>query len=489
MENLLQLLAKFYTSNGRFPLESTEKERVTNRNRFAKHLESHFKPEISDVEMTPISPKLLEEKDTTFDTEPVNEPKPKRQKSERKECPICKKVMDVRSLLRHQRDIHKEIVPTNVCVDEMKGLYMVRKGGVAYPVHVQKCVRPLSDVNGKQTQFCENYSCRVYMEVACRSGMNAVECQHIREVGVNTTYKEEVHLQESDLNGLSQEGTFNILKQERIKQCISLSKAASSNNAVLIVSFEDGERYIHFSVYDGAIHYYSKLGRVIVTCNLKNGYLDCGCCHHKRGCTHKAICLWYLHGIDKLEQFRGVVEDDDDELGVPKQEQLSDVDQICEQSKLFYPPADKDTVANMCKYLKDHTKFPLSANQDKSKAIPRRYTPVEKEWLFCNIRLSKPIRITTKATVVTMDSITTNVETYFSKCESCGMCFRYQEYTEGVHNYNDTFLIGLDVCIHLRDSLQCHIPIGSATERLERSLKTKPNGRTIFNTLFFISMP
>jgi hypothetical protein len=53
------------------------------------------------------------------------------------------KVMDVRSL--HQRDIHKEIVPTNVCVDETKGLYMVRKsshGGVAYPVHVQKCVRP-----------------------------------------------------------------------------------------------------------------------------------------------------------------------------------------------------------------------------------------------------------------------------------------------------------------------------------------------------------
>jgi hypothetical protein len=48
-------------------------------------------------------------------------------------------------------------------------IYMVRKsshGGVAYPVHVQKCVRPLSDVNGKQTPFCENNSCRVYMEVA-----------------------------------------------------------------------------------------------------------------------------------------------------------------------------------------------------------------------------------------------------------------------------------------------------------------------------------
>ena len=90
--------------------------------------------------------------------------------------------MDGRSLLRHQRGIHKEIVPTNVCVDQTKGLYMVRKsshGGVAYPIHVQKCVRPLIDVNGKQTPFCENNSCRVYMEVAWRSRMNAVKCQHI----------------------------------------------------------------------------------------------------------------------------------------------------------------------------------------------------------------------------------------------------------------------------------------------------------------------
>ena len=55
-----------------------------------------------------------------------------------------------------------------------------------------------------------------------------------------------------------------MIKRERIDQCISLSHVASKNNADLIVSFEDGERYIHFSVYDGDIHYYYKLGRVIV---------------------------------------------------------------------------------------------------------------------------------------------------------------------------------------------------------------------------------
>ena len=72
-----------------------------------------------------------------------------------------------------------------------------------------------------------------------------------------------------------------------------------------------------------------------------------------------------------------------------------------------------------------------------------------------------------------MDFVITYAETYFGKCASCEMCFRYQEHDEGVHNFNDTFLIGLDVCNYLRESLQCHIPIGSATEVLKRTLKTK----------------
>ena len=61
------------------------------------------------------------------------------------------------------------------------------------------------------------------------------------------------------------------------------------------------------------------------------------------------------------------------------------------------------------------------------------------------------------------------------------MCFRYQEFNEGVHNFNDTLLVGLDVCTYLRDCLQCHIPIGSAAEVLERRLKTKLNKQLILN--------
>jgi hypothetical protein len=71
--------------------------------------------------------------------------------------------------------------------------------------------------------------------------MNAAECQHIREIGLNTTYKDKVELCVSDLKDISH------VKRKLNYQCISLSQAASENNAELIVSFEDGESYIYCS--------------------------------------------------------------------------------------------------------------------------------------------------------------------------------------------------------------------------------------------------
>ena len=360
------------------------KKTMINRNRFLKHYENHF----SEKEIKSSATPLLEEKESSATTEVIEEPKPKRQKSERKECPTCKKVMDVRSLPRHQRDIHKKIIPTNVCIDETRGIYMVRKnshGGVSYPLHVRKCVWSPSEESGNKNPFCESNSCRDYMEVTWRSGMNAMECHHIREVGVKTMYKEKVQLRRSDLDDLSCEGEFKMIKEERINQCISLLQAASENNADLFVSFEDGERYIHFSVCDGGVHYYSKLGRVIVTCDLKNGQLDCGCCRRKRGCVHKAVCLWYLRSVDKLERFRSFRGDDNsNDIG----DESAETDASFDNSGLFYPPTDERMVANMCKYLKANKRIPMSAIRDKSKSVRRRYTPVEKRCPFCDVHLS-----------------------------------------------------------------------------------------------------
>ena len=63
------------------------KKTIINRNRFLKHYENHF----SEKEIKSSATLLLEEKESSATTEVIEEPKPKRQKSERKECPTCKK--------------------------------------------------------------------------------------------------------------------------------------------------------------------------------------------------------------------------------------------------------------------------------------------------------------------------------------------------------------------------------------------------------------
>lgn len=50
------------------------------------------------------------------------------------------------------------------------------------------------------------------------------------------------------------------------------------------------------------------------------------------------------------------------------------------------------------------------------------------------------------------------------------MCYRYQENDRNIHNFNDTFLIGFNVCHFLQQCLQEHFPIGSIVNMLESQL-------------------
>ena len=75
---------------------------------------------------------------------------------------------------------------------------------------------------------------------------------------------------------------------------------------------------------------------------------------------------------------------------------------------------------------------------------------------------------------MTLNYVAEGVETFYKRCEECGMCYRYQEIDCYIHNFNDSFLVGLDVCRFLRDSLQ-HLPIGSVVKVLEGRLKRRLN--------------
>ena len=150
---------------------------------------------------------------------------------------------------------------------------------------------------------------------------------------------------------------------------------------------------------------------------------------------------------------------------------------------VVYPPTDPDIVAAMCKYLHDEKRIPMTYCEGRQPIpIPcGKFVPVEKMCHVCNTRLSAPIKISNKAVIITMNNILDDVETYFKRCVSCGMCYRYQEIDHCIHNFNDTLLIGLDVCKFLRECLQQHLPIGSIVKVLEAQLKRRINAQNVIN--------
>ena len=399
----------------------------------------------------------------------------KRNNPDLKECPFCLKAMHRNSLARHCREIHNtEIVNTATCVDEKLGLFLVRnscRGGVAYPIHVQKVLG-----SGNVSIQCEQTECMDYMRVAWKSGLTAAECRHLEQVGRNPIFPEEKELLPSALNELSSLGAYRMLTDETIKRCTELKAEADRKKVRCLVSSQESSRLIHFSIYDGGVNYYSKFGRVVVTADIQEGTLDCRCCRRKRQCIHKCICLWFFSQHDMVDDFMTTYEENDKGHGSDDESTTSQLPFIGN----LYPPTDLSIVATICKYLRENKRIPMySLNTNPTPSL--RLVPREKTCHFCSGELSPPIRISRKASILTMKEVVEGVETCYKLCDKCGLCYRYQETDLGIHNFNDIFLIGLDVCMFLRDCLQQHIPIGSIVKVLEGQLNKRINVQDVVN--------
>ena len=72
-------------------------------------------------------------------------------------------------------------------------------------------------------------------------------------------------------------------------------------------------------------------------------------------------------------------------------------------------------------------------------------------------------------------------ETFIKIYPACHMCYRYQEYTDWVHNFNDKFLLKLAICIFMRENVKQHVAIGNASEILQEYLHAKLNQQTVVN--------
>lgn len=47
-----------------------------------------------------------------------------------------------------------------------------------------------------------------------------------------------------------------------------------------------------------------------------------------------------------------------------------------------------------------------------------------------------------------------DVSTYFRRCPQCHMMYRYQEWQDSLHNFDDHVILKIELCLYLRLNLQ-----------------------------------
>ena len=395
----------------------------------------------------------------------------------RTSCDICGKSMLHKSMKRHLTTKHpsREIYKA-VCCDRALGLYMVRnspRGGVGYPIHVQKIL------HGGQEKVvdCENEACRQQMATASRSGMTGRECSHLLDVN-HAFFPTFLQLDESKWQEMGTSQHFKVLTTDTIQKCIDKNTQAIQQRAPTAVECKDNN-FLHVSIFDGKYMSFPVRSRYMVSYNSKDGRMTCKCNATKWFCIHKAI----LYQTDQLSEHASNPFDDET---WPTHGDYDDHTQSAKSDKnVIYPPRDDSALLNMIEYMIGNKKIPFLAPKlylNLSKAhIPKVFRPIETHCHLCRQQLPKPLPVTFKGKILCMSGIINNIETYVKFCNACQTFYRYQEYTEGVHNFNDVFLLGLDVCLYIRESLKNHVAVGTLCNILAGIQNVKLDQHTIID--------
>ncbi|XP_048015441.1 uncharacterized protein LOC125247933 [Megalobrama amblycephala] len=157
--------------------------------------------------------------------------------------------------------------------------------------------------------------------------------------------------------------------------------------------------------------------------------------------------------------------------------------------EITYPPKDAPTIQGMVQYILMNKKIPSTIPNhlrlsSVDKEFPRHLIPEETLCYHCPNRmvLSDPICITQKAKILTTTGIVQDISTYYKYCPQCGVLYRYQEWSEGLHNFNDHVLLDLPLCLTIRNLLQVHTAVSRIVEYLELTTGVQfPSADTVFH--------
>ncbi|XP_056124415.1 uncharacterized protein LOC130102416 [Rhinichthys klamathensis goyatoka] len=379
----------------------------------------------------------------------------------KKKCPVCNILINRKNFKKHIDRKHTEqpiqdIIATfhlvSQCIDRTNGIFTVLKvtKGHSVPLHIQ-----LKTWGEHHKVICESHECQVNMEVAQRSGLSSYQCKHIRSVTYCTSSAEPVSLKEEILTEMVKAKWFS---NEKKKICLTHQQLANSSCIPLSVQTSIGtpETKKLISVFEPNVSYYSRLGRVMVVYDSKLNTWHCPCAKLRRSCLHKYIAKWHLFQTQR-ELFRTVFSREESPLKGPHAQ--SEENDFREDSPV-YPPKDLG-LKNMVSYILQHKKIPVDLPDDvhapsPDKDYPRNLCPDESICQSCPgvVPLSDPILITKKAKILTNWSIIEDIATYCKQCPLCGMFYRYQEWKDHLHNFNDHIILAIPLCLTLRSLLQ-----------------------------------
>ena len=310
-----------------------------------------------------------------------SEPKIKITASSLVSCHLCGTLMLKKNVKRHSVTAHNSISTTAVCCDQVRGLYMVRKnqkGGIGYPVHVQKGIHCSKSTSAD----CGDLKCTLEMHIASRAKMTGRECRHLLQVN-NASFPDRTILIDARSSEVGQENRYKLLNSETSMKCIELNKQAMQINAPAVVQWQDG-KYVHMSVIDDNKNSRPVQMRCIVSFNKQNGRIDCQCNRQRYFCIHRAMGLWFLYQTNQLLSSIKEEANEDTELG-----DLSS-DEECNAPEpqtrmifgdLIYPPQDSSTLYKMYNYLITKKQIPVDIPYNLTTisidSIPKAFIPID----------------------------------------------------------------------------------------------------------------
>ncbi|KAK3731073.1 hypothetical protein QZH41_012181 [Actinostola sp. cb2023] len=414
-------------------------------------------------------------------------------------CPHCSREFHPHSLKVHIDKQHKDelgvnvdntITSTNyhvgVCVDERAGIFLVRRNrsGVSVCAHVQYCP------NGRPPiMACQLNVCQQVMDTAARSGLQGYICSHLQSVLFLPKRVPHQVLTSGSLDYLIND--LQLLRPSRKEECVAYQADATIAGVSMIVQLigesHTSSRYLNFSVWDKDERkkWWSFNGRVCVTYDSNQHVWFCKHVSGSQSCIHKTIVKWYMaetkqfpgHLMSSLSQ---EVDNDDCDTNEVDHETISEPD-MCSNgtedvsaiTRKQYPPQG-NMAEEMTKYMLSYKRIPVSmpvSLKSGASAFPRRLVPSETHCSRCpdHPQPTEPFAVTKCAKLLTTTQVglITGIEVCVKFCPRCNLPYRYQEFNDGVHNFNDFWIFSLGFMDLIRQFFKVHTAFSRVCQAVE----------------------